>query len=61
PALPFVTARGRDAATIRAGLSHAIAALDADDRDALCLHGLVHIPARDYRAIPIPPAPQLPN
>ena len=57
PALPFITAQGRDPAPIRAALVAAIAALSPPDRDTLSLRGVINIPACDYRAVPIPPAP----
>ena len=57
PALPYITAPGRDPAPIGAALEGAIAALAAADRKALCLHGLVSVPASAYLALPIPAAP----
>ncbi|MEZ5755190.1 MAG: PhnD/SsuA/transferrin family substrate-binding protein [Paracoccaceae bacterium] len=58
PALPYITARGRDAGAIRAAIGAAIARLSAADRAALRLRGVVAIPAADYLAVPIPPAPE---
>lgn len=57
PALPYVTAKGRDAGAIFAAVAAAIARLDARDRDRLHLRGIVAIPAEAYLAVPIPPAP----
>lgn len=57
PALPYVTAKGRDAGAIFAAIAAAIARLDARDQDRLHLRGIVAIPAEAYLAVPIPPAP----
>lgn len=57
PALPYITAQGRDAAALRAALGQAIAALGAEDRASLHLSGIMDIPASAYLALPIPPAP----
>ncbi|WP_434613509.1 phosphate/phosphite/phosphonate ABC transporter substrate-binding protein [Tabrizicola sp. M-4] len=57
PALPYITAKGRDAGAIFAAVAAAIARLDAQDRDRLHLRGIVAIPAEAYLAVPIPPAP----
>ena len=57
PALPYITAKGRDAGAIFGAVSAAIARLDARDRDRLHLRGIVAIPAAAYLAVPIPPAP----
>ena len=57
PALPFITAKTRAPAPIRAALGQAIIALPANDRQTLHLRGLVDIPANLYLALPIPPQP----
>ena len=57
PALPYITAVGRDPAPIAAAVRTAIRDLDADDRAALHLKGLVDIPVADYLSIPTPPGP----
>lgn len=57
PALPYITARGREAGAIFAAVSRAIAGLAPDLRAALHLHGLVAIPAEEYLAMPTPPGP----
>ena len=57
PALPYITARTRDPAPLADAIGTAISALPTADRQALRLKGLVHIPASDYLAISIPPAP----
>lgn len=57
PALPYITAKGQEAEAIRAAVSAAIARLDPMDRARLRLRGIVAIPAADYLAVPIPPAP----
>ncbi|NGQ89799.1 phosphate/phosphite/phosphonate ABC transporter substrate-binding protein [Rhodobacter sp. HX-7-19] len=58
PALPYITARGRDAGAIHDAIATAIERLSAADRAALRLRGLVTIPAADYLAVPIPPTPE---
>ncbi len=58
PALPYITARGRDAAAIRAAVAEAITGLVPADRAALRLRGIVEIPASSYLAVPIPPSPR---
>ncbi|MFY9241062.1 MAG: PhnD/SsuA/transferrin family substrate-binding protein [Roseovarius sp.] len=57
PALPYITARGRDATALTDVLTHAIAQLAPKHRDALMLRDLVQIPASLYLAIPSPAAP----
>lgn len=59
PALPFITARGRDPAPIRAALAGAIAAMSVADRAVLGLRGVVEIAPEAYLAVPVPPAPLL--
>jgi ABC-type phosphate/phosphonate transport system substrate-binding protein len=58
PALPYITAKGRDAAAIRDAVADAIAALSPQDRAKLRLRGLVEIPASAYLAVPTPPSPE---
>lgn len=55
PGLPYIAARGADAAATFDAVSTAIAGLDAQDRIDLGLQGLIHIPAEAYLAIPNPP------
>lgn len=57
PALPYITAKGREAGAIFAAVTAAIARLDAVDRVRLHLRGIVAIPPEAYLAVPIPPAP----
>lgn len=57
PALPFITARGRDPAPLRAALVAAIAAMPAEDRAILGLRGIAQVAPQTYLAVPIPPAP----
>lgn len=57
PGLPFITAHGADAAEIASAVEDAIADLSPEDRETLCLHGLVQIPKARYLAEPIPPKP----
>lgn len=60
PALPYIAAAGADAAATRAALSEAVADLAPADRAALHLHGLVHLEAAAYLAVPTPPPPEAP-
>lgn len=55
PGLPYITGPGQDAAAIFDAVSEAIAQLNAEDRAALGLRGLIRIPVKDYLAIPNPP------
>lgn len=57
PALPYITAWGRDPKPLRAALRAALQALSAADRAALHLKGFDALPASAYLAIPIPPPP----
>ncbi|WP_300516285.1 PhnD/SsuA/transferrin family substrate-binding protein [Aliiroseovarius sp.] len=57
PGLPLIAARGTDAPRLRAVVEAAIEKLAPQDRDILHLCGVVHIPASEYLAQPIPPAP----
>lgn len=59
PALPFITAKGRDPAPLRAALADAIAAMPPEDRAVLGLRGIAVIAPETYLAVPIPPAPVL--
>jgi ABC-type phosphate/phosphonate transport system substrate-binding protein len=58
PALPYITARGRDRRALFSAVSRAIAGLDPQLRARLHLQGLVHIPATEYLALPTPPGPE---
>ena len=60
PALPYITALGRDAAALREAMHRAIAGLCAADRATLGLTGIILVPAEDYLATPNP-APPPPN
>ena len=57
PALPYITAQGRDAGKIFDAVASAIDRLPQADRNRLRLRGIVRIPAADYLAVPIPPSP----
>ncbi|TDE40137.1 phosphate/phosphite/phosphonate ABC transporter substrate-binding protein [Antarcticimicrobium sediminis] len=57
PALPYITAAGRDPAPLRRALRQAVASLSAADRAALHLRGIETLPASAYLAVPTPPAP----
>lgn len=58
PALPYIAAAGADADATHAALADAVAALSADDREALSLRGVVRIATQAYLAVPIPPTPE---
>ncbi|MEQ9260442.1 MAG: PhnD/SsuA/transferrin family substrate-binding protein [Roseovarius sp.] len=57
PVLPYITRKGQPPEPLFAAIEAAIARLDEDTRQTLCLEGLVAIPAEAYLAIPNPPAP----
>lgn len=57
PALPYITALGRDAESLSAALDTAIAALPAAQRTTLGLKGLTSVPAAEYLALPNPAPP----
>lgn len=57
PALPYVTGARQDAVRIADAIEAAIGDISQQDRTALHLLGLVRIPATEYLAQPIPPAP----
>lgn len=57
PALPFITAQGRDPRPLRSALAAAIAAMSDDDRSTLGLRGIAVIAPETYLAVPIPPDP----
>lgn len=55
PALPYITAWTRDAGALAEAIDEAIASLPPDDRAALHILGIRHIPAEVYLAVPTPP------
>jgi ABC-type phosphate/phosphonate transport system substrate-binding protein len=57
PALPYITAQGRDAQACFDAVSGAISDLGAEDRDILHLKGVVAIPPKTYLDVPSPPGP----
>jgi len=57
PALPYITAQGRDPAPIFAAIAAAIGDLAPRDRAALHLKGIVRIEPGAYLAVPTPPGP----
>ena len=57
PALPLITAQGRDPGPLIAALTDALTALPDGDRETLGLAGLARIPLADYMALTIPPNP----
>ena len=57
PALPYITAAGRDPAPIATAFRAALDDLAPADRDALHLKGLVDIPAPTYLAVETPATP----
>lgn len=58
PVLPYITAKGADAALYFRVTKAAIAALSPEDSATLHLKGLIAIPASDYLAVPTPPSPE---
>ena len=58
PGLPYISAPGADAGIMFAVIAAAIEGLTPGDRDLLHLRGIVRIPADDYLAMTIPPAPE---
>ncbi len=54
PGLPYITAKGHDAAAIAAAVDDAVPALSAADRALLGIAGHVRIPEADYLAVPVP-------
>lgn len=59
PALPYITARGRDPRPLQEALVGAVHALSPDDQELLCLIDMTHVPSDRYAALPIPPAPAI--
>lgn len=57
PALPLITALGRDPAPLRIAIEDAIASLSASDVTNLCLTGLTKIDKSSYLAVPTPASP----
>lgn len=57
PALPYITAAGRDGALYFAAVKAAIADLPPQDRETLCLKGIVALTPADYLGVPTPPTP----
>ncbi len=55
PALPYISAMGRDADDLGDAVSAAIDQLAPDDRKALCLKGFTTIHSDDYLAVQTPP------
>ena len=58
PGLPYIAAPGADADLMFGVIAAAITRLTPADRDVLHLRGIVRIPAADYLAVVIPPAPE---
>ncbi len=56
PALPYITAIGRDPAPVAKAIGAAIDNLTHEDRCDLRLRGFVDIPASEYLAVPAPPS-----
>ena len=54
PALPYITAKWKDAAAIAHAVRAAIADLSRSDRELLHLRGLIDIPAGSYLSVPNP-------
>ncbi len=57
PALPYITAPGRDPERHFAAITAAFASLPAQVRATLGLRGIVRMPAAAYLAVPTPPPP----
>ncbi len=57
PGLPYITAATRDSGAIFDAIAEAITLLDATERKALRLSGIVRIPAQDYLSVPTPAPP----
>lgn len=57
PALPYIAALGANRSVVFDAVAAAIGALSPQDRDALRLKGIVHIPAEAYLAVPTPAPP----
>ncbi len=57
PGLPYITAGDRDSGAIFDAISEAIALLDATERKALRLNGIVRISAEAYLSVPVPAPP----
>lgn len=58
PALPFITAAGREGGPVFDAIAAAIEGLSREDAAALHLRGILRIPAEAYLAVPTPPAPE---
>lgn len=58
PTLPFITAKGRDAALYFAAVSAAITTLSDADCVTLHLKGICRIQPEAYLAVPTPPSPE---
>lgn len=54
PGLPYIAGPNANAQATFDAVQAAIRNLDAEDRAALCLRGLVHIAPETYRAVPTP-------
>lgn len=59
PGLPYITARGRDAAHLLNAVQTAVRELGADDQEALLLQGVAVIPRDAYLAEPLPDLPDM--
>ena len=59
PALPYITAMGRDARPVQEALVIAVDALTPEDQELLCLIDVTHISVEHYALMSIPPAPAL--
>ncbi len=57
PALPLITAQGRDAAVVFGAVAAAIAALEEKTRATLGITRLVAVPKSAYMTVPTPPPP----
>lgn len=57
PGLPYIAAKGTDAELMFQLIGAAIAGLSQQDRDTLCLRGIVRIAPETYLVVPTPPTP----
>ncbi|MEM6386382.1 MAG: PhnD/SsuA/transferrin family substrate-binding protein [Pseudomonadota bacterium] len=58
-ALPYVTAIERDPRPLQEALVIAVQNLSPADQELLCMVDVTYVPAHQYSALPIPPAPAL--
>lgn len=57
PALPYISAQGRDRRKLFQAIERAIGELETDFGNLLCIKGIVDIEGAKYLAVPTPPEP----